>query len=208
MQRQDQDAPLPGDELNTHPACVHLVGAVRTNRQKGYRNSVPPRDATGDAFELDDAAVLTPVVSGVASSAASLAVFAGVVALADFAGILFPAIAGMEFLAVAEDLSLADDAGGLPPAVRVSEPLRPAAGAGPLSDVEATPSVELWGLVWPSSSHASRGDNEDGSPSDIVIESEPMVCPGVGASPTCLPLPSRVGALWSPVTGMRIGVAG
>ena len=33
----------------------------------------------------------------------------------------------------------------------------------------------------PSSSQASRGGNEDGSPSDIVIESEPMVCPGVGS---------------------------
>ena len=31
---------------------------------------------------------------------------------ADFAGIPFPAVAGMEFPAVAEDLSLADDAGG------------------------------------------------------------------------------------------------
>ena len=118
VQRQDQDAPLPGDELNTHPACVH---SVRTNRQKGYRNSVPPRDATGDAFELDDAAVLTPAVAGVASSAASSAVFAGVVALADLAGIPFQAVAGIEFLSVAEDLSLADDAGGCPqPSVLVN----------------------------------------------------------------------------------------
>ena len=42
-----------------------------------------------------------------------------------------------------------------PPAIHVSEPLRPTAGVGPLSDVEATPSVELWGPVGPSSSHAS-----------------------------------------------------
>ena len=137
------------------------------NRQKGYRNAVPPRDVTGEAFELDDAAVPTPAI-------------AGAVAPADSAGIPFPAVDGMEFPAVAEDLYSADDAGGLPPAVCVSELLRPAAGVGPLSDVEAMPSVELWGPVGPSGSHASRGDSEDGSPSDIVIESEPMVCPGVG----------------------------
>ena len=76
--------------------------------------------------------VLTPAIAGAASPA-------------DFAGIPFPAVAGMEFPAVAEDLSLAHDAGGLPMAARVSEPLRPAAVGGPLSDVEATPSVELWG---------------------------------------------------------------
>ena len=92
VQRQDQDAPLPGDELNTRPACVPSVGAVRTNRQKGYRNSVPPRDVTGEAFELDDTVVLTPAVAGVASSA----VFVGALAAADFVGIPFPAAAGME----------------------------------------------------------------------------------------------------------------
>ena len=66
------------------------------------------------------------------------------------AGIPFPAVAEMELPAVAEDLSLADDVGGLPPAVCVSEPLRPAAGAGPLPDFEVTPSVELWGPVGPT----------------------------------------------------------
>ena len=43
-QRQDQDAPLLGDELNTRPTCGPSVRVVRTNGQKGYRNSVPPRD--------------------------------------------------------------------------------------------------------------------------------------------------------------------
>ena len=94
---------------------------------------------TREAFGLNDAAVLTSAVAGAASSA----VFAGVVALAYLAGMPFPAVAGMEFPAVAEDLSLADDVGGCPPAVRVSEPLRAAAGADPLSDVETTPSVDL-----------------------------------------------------------------
>ena len=145
-QRQDQDAPLPGDQLNSRPACGPSVGAVRTNRQKGYRNSVPPQDVTGEAFELDNAAVLTPAIHRAASSS----VFAGAVAPADFAGIPFPAITGMELPAVAEDLSLANDVGGLPPAVCVSEPLRSAAGAGPLPDVEVTPSVELWGPVGPT----------------------------------------------------------
>ena len=116
--------------------------------------------------------------------------FAGAVSPADFAEIPFPAIAGIEFPAVAEDLSLADNAGGLSPATCVSELLRPAAGVGPLSVVEATPSVELWGPVGPSSCLASRGGNEDGNPSDIVIESEPMVCPGLGGA-----LPGQIGAL-------------
>ena len=47
VQRQDPDAPLPGGELNTRLACVPSMGAARMNRQKGYRNSVPPRDVTG-----------------------------------------------------------------------------------------------------------------------------------------------------------------
>ena len=97
------------------------------------------------------------------------------------------------------------DVGGLPPAVRVREPIRPAAGAGLLSDVEATPSAELCGPAEPSSSHASRGN---GSPSDIVIELEPLVCQGVGASLACPTLPGRFGALGTLVTGMMIGIAG
>ena len=96
---------------------------------------------------------------------------------------LFPAIAGMEFPAVAEDLSLADDVGGLPSAVRVSEPLRSAAGADPQIDVEAVPSVDLRGPARPSGFHASRGSDEEGSPFDIMIEPEPIVCPGAGGSP-------------------------
>ena len=62
---------------------------------------------------------------------------------------VFPAVAGMEFPAVAEDLSLADDAGGLPSAVCVSEPLLAAAGADPLIDVEAESSVVCGGLQGP-----------------------------------------------------------
>ena len=93
------------------------LGAAEKNRQKGYRNSVPPRDVTGEALGLNDAAILTPAIAGVASSA----VFAGAVALADLAGMLFPAVAGMEFPAVAEDFSLADDIGGFPqPSVLVN----------------------------------------------------------------------------------------
>ena len=100
------------------------LGAAEKNRQGGYRNSVPPRDVTGEAFGLNDAAILTPAVAGAAFSA----VLAGAVAPADLAGMMFPAVAGMEFPAVAEDVSLADDVGGLPSAVHVSEPLRAAVG--------------------------------------------------------------------------------
>ena len=42
VQRQDQEALLPGDELNTRPVCVPSVGVEKTNRQERYRNSVPP----------------------------------------------------------------------------------------------------------------------------------------------------------------------
>ena len=42
----------------------------------------------------------------------SPAVFAGAASPADLAGTGVPAVAGMEFPAVAEDLSLADDSGG------------------------------------------------------------------------------------------------
>ena len=45
--------------------------------------------------------VLTPAIAGAASPAV-------------FAGAGRPAVAGMEFPAVAEDVSLADDAGGCP----------------------------------------------------------------------------------------------
>ena len=95
--RRGQDAPLPGGELTSRSACGPSGKAERTNEKKGYRNSVPPRDMTGEAFELDNAAVPTPPV-------ASPAVFAGAVAPADSDGILFPAVAGMECPAVAEDL--------------------------------------------------------------------------------------------------------
>ena len=56
---------------------------------------------TGEAYELDNGVVLTAAV-------------AGTVVPADSAGILFPAVAGMECPAVAEDLSLAVNVGGLP----------------------------------------------------------------------------------------------
>ena len=62
---------------------------------------------------------------------------------ADLAGTGFLAVAGMEFPAVAEDVSLADDAGGLPLVIRVSEPLRAAAEADPLLDVGKASSVDL-----------------------------------------------------------------
>ena len=176
--RRGQDAPLPGGELTSRSARGPSGRAERTNEKKIYRNSVTPRNVTEEAFELDNAVVPTP------------AVFAGAVAPADSAGILFPAIAGMECPAVAEDLSMAVDVGGLPPAVRVRELLRPAAGVGLLSDIEATPSVELWGPAGPSSYHSSRGGNENGSPSDIVIELELLVCPGVGACRPALRCPA------------------
>ena len=62
---------------------------------------------------------------------------------------MFPAVAGRESPAVAEDVSLADDVGGLPPAVRISEPLQTPAGVDPLIDVEVMPSVDVRGPAGP-----------------------------------------------------------
>ena len=92
VKRKVGDVPLLGGDVNSHPAYVPSLGAAEKKRQEGYRDSVPPRDVTGEAFGLNDAAVLTPAVAGAASSA----VFSGAVAPADLAGIMFPAIAGME----------------------------------------------------------------------------------------------------------------
>ena len=97
--------PLSGDEEVSHPEGMSSGGG---GVPESYRDYVPPRDVTGEVFGLNDAAVLTPAIAG----AASPAVFAGVVAPADLAGTDVPAIAGIELPAVAEDLSLADDAGG------------------------------------------------------------------------------------------------
>ena len=47
VKRNVGDAPLPGGDVNSHPACVPSLGAAEKNRQEGYRNSVPPRDVTG-----------------------------------------------------------------------------------------------------------------------------------------------------------------
>ena len=79
-----------------------------------------------------------------------------------------PAVAGMEFPAVSEDLSLADDAGGLPLVIRVSEPLRAAAETNPLIDVGKASSVDLRRPTGLSGSDALRGSEEDGSQFDIV----------------------------------------
>ena len=82
-----------------------IGGAPERNGPESYKDYVPPRDVTGEVFGLNDAAVLTPAIAGVVTPT----VFAGA---ANLAGTGVPAVAGMEFLAVAEDLSLADDAGG------------------------------------------------------------------------------------------------
>ena len=75
--------------------------------------------------------LLTPAIA----VAASLSVLAGVEAPAELAGTGVPA--------VAEDLSLAEDAGGLPLVIHVSDPLRAAAEVDPLIDVRKASSVDL-----------------------------------------------------------------
>ena len=125
---------------------------------------------TGEVFRLSDAAVLTPAVAG----AASPADFAGAVAPADLAGTDVPAVAGMEFPAVAEDLSLTDDAGGSPSVIYVSEPLRAVVGAVPLMDVVRRRPVGL------SDSDVRRNSEEGSSPVDIVTVPELIEHSAVG----------------------------
>ena len=70
--------------------------------------------------------------------------------------------------AVAEDFSLADDAGGSPSVIRVSEPLQAVVGAVPLIDVGKASSVVGRRPAEPSDSDALR-DSEDGrSPVEII----------------------------------------
>ena len=76
-----------------------------------------------------------------------------------------PAVAGMEFLAVAEDLSLANDAGGSPSVNRVGKPMRAVVGAVPLMDVGSVVGRRPAGL---SDSDVRRNSEEGSSPVDIV----------------------------------------
>ena len=69
VKRNVRDLPLSGDEVNSHPECVSSWGAAEKNGPECYRNSVPPRDVTGEAFRLNDAAVLTPAVAVFAGAA-------------------------------------------------------------------------------------------------------------------------------------------
>ena len=55
----------------------------------------------------------------------------------------FRPLMGWKFLTIADDLSLADDAGGLPLVIRVSELLRAVAEADPLIDAGKASSVDL-----------------------------------------------------------------
>ena len=106
MKKNARVVPLSGDDRMSHPEGMSSGGAPERNGPESYRDYVPPRDVTGEVFGLNDAAVLTPAIAG----AAFPAIFAGAAAPTDLAGTGVPAVAGMEFPAVAEDLSLADDA--------------------------------------------------------------------------------------------------
>ena len=110
---------------------------------------------------MNDAAVLTPAVVG----AASPAVFADV-----------PAVAGKELSAVAEDLSLADDAEGSS-VIRVSKQLRAVVGVGPRRDVGSGDGRRPVGL---SDSDDNRPSEEGSSPVDIVTVPEPIEHSSVG----------------------------
>ena len=136
-------------DLRVCPRWVPLKGMG----QKGICTS---SGCNRGGFGLNDAAVLTAAI-------------AGAVAPADLAGTDVPAVARMEFPAVAEDLSLADDAGGGGSLViHVSEPLRTAAEADPLIDVGKTSSVALRKPMGLPGSEALSGCEEGGSSVDIV----------------------------------------
>ena len=120
---------------------------------------------TRGVFGLSDAAVLT------------LAVFAAAVAPADLAGTDVPAVAGMEFSAIVEDLSLADDAGGSPSVIHVSKPLRAVVGAVPMMDVGSVDGRRPAGL---SDSDDGRTSEGGSSPVDIVTVPETIEHSAVG----------------------------
>ena len=79
----------------------------------------------------------------------------------------------MEFLAVAEDLSLANDAGGSPSVIRASKPLR----AVPMMDVGSVDGRRPAGL---SDSDDRRTSEGGSSPVDIVTVPEPIEHSAVG----------------------------
>ena len=174
---------LSGDAEEFFPEAVSSGVPLNGRGQK----VTGTRDATGEVFRLSDAVVLTPAVAG----AASPAVFAGAVALADLAGTDVPAIAGMELPAIAEDFSLADDAGRSPSVIRVIEPLRPVVGAVPLMDVWKTSSVVGRRPAGFSDSDVRRNSEEGSSPIDIVTVPELIEHSAVGGSLICLLLASR-----------------
>ena len=86
----------------------------------------------------------------------------------------FQPLTGWKFPTIADDLSLADDAGGLPLVIRViSELLRAAAEADPLIDVGKASSVDdLRRPTGLSGSDALRGSEEGGSQFNIVTVPE------------------------------------
>ena len=102
VKRNARVVPLSGDEGMSHPegmsSGVPLKGIGQKVTGTMYLLGMY---VTGEVFGLNDAAVLTPAIAGVASPA-------------DLAGTGVPVVNGMEFPAIAEDLSLADDAGGCP----------------------------------------------------------------------------------------------
>ena len=144
-------------------------GSPERNGPESYRDYVPPCDVTGEVFGLNDATVLNPAIA----VAASLAVFAGT---------------GVP--AVAEDLSLAEDDGGLPLVIHISDPLRAAAEADPLIDEGKASSVDLRRPTGLSGSDAQRGSEEGGSQFDIVTVPELIEHPD---SPIRLPLARMIG---------------
>ena len=72
----------------------------------------------------------------------------------------FRPLTGWKFPTIADDLSLADDAGGLSLVIRVSELLRAAAEVDPLIDVRKASSVDLRRPTGLSGSDALRGSEE------------------------------------------------
>ena len=140
----------------------------------------------GGVFGLNDAVVLTPAVAG----AASPAVFAGAVAPADLTGTDVPA--------VAEDLSLADDAEGSS-VIRVSKELRAVVGVDQMRDVGG--SVEGRRPVGLSDSDDDRPSEEGSSLVDIVTVPEPIEHSAVWGALIHLLLVSR----WSTQGNLGIG---
>ena len=118
---------------------VPKVGVPTGEGSDCNENCVPSRETPEGVVGRSEAVVSTTAMAGAAAPAG----FAGAAAPADLAGTDVPAVAGMNFPAVAEVYSSAVDAEGAPLVIRAGGRQCAVAGVGPV-----WPGEETGDLVW------------------------------------------------------------